>query len=446
VNQEIAMIRSFRDASPTRLRRRSRPTLDRLEERTMLSIFVVNTVSDLDSASGLPAGQESLRQAIEDANADANPGVDTIDFNIAGSGVQTIQPLSQLPIITHSVFIDGYSQPGSSPNTLAVGDNAVLMIELDGSFAGPSSHALLSTSANNTIRGLDIHSFSEGGLFFSGGPNLASTAGDNVVQGCFIGTDPTGETLMIDDGVYATNNGNLIGTNGDGVNDLAERNVLEGVAVDGSNNIIAGNYIGTDATGTKALNNIVGQAGVQVLQYGNTGFNRIGVNGHDVDAAAEGNLISGNGGSGVVLLGTGHNVVAGNYIGTDVTGTQPLGNGGHGVEILNTYNLIGTDGDSVGDAAERNIISANVGAGVTANAGNEIIAGNFIGTDVTGTQPLGNGQGGIAANYGYGSNRIGTDGVSVDNGGERNVISCNGGQGIVLGGGNPIRGISSPGT
>lgn len=76
----------------------------------------------------------TLRAAIQEANA--LPGADTINFNIAGSGVQTIFPTGDLPVITEQVTINGYSQPGASPNTLADTDNAVLLIELRGTNAG----------------------------------------------------------------------------------------------------------------------------------------------------------------------------------------------------------------------------------------------------------------------------------------------------------------------
>ena len=171
--------------------------------------------------------------------------------------------------------------------------------------------------------------------------------------------------------------------------------------------------------------------------------NRIGADGHDADPSAERNIVSSNAEVGVDLQGFGQNIVAGNYIGTDVTGTQPLGNGnGSGTFGVGIYdsdgNLIGTDGDGVGDGAERNIISANPGDGVDIGVGsnNNVVAGNFIGTDVTGTQPLGNSRAGINVNYGSSFNRIGTDGLSVDNVGEANVISCNGGQ-LDLGSGAP---------
>ena len=80
------------------------------------------TITDNDVANNVTvtntndSGAGSLRQAILDANA--APGVDTITFNIAGTGVRTIQPLTELPVITEAVNIDGYSQPGASANTL----------------------------------------------------------------------------------------------------------------------------------------------------------------------------------------------------------------------------------------------------------------------------------------------------------------------------------------
>ena len=84
-------------------RSRHRPRFDVMEDRTLLSTFLVNTTAD--------SGPGSLRQAILDSNA-ATIATNTIDFNISASGVQTIAPLSPLPPITHGVLIDGFSQPG----------------------------------------------------------------------------------------------------------------------------------------------------------------------------------------------------------------------------------------------------------------------------------------------------------------------------------------------
>src|SRR6516225_918155 len=110
--------------------------LEALEDRQLLSTFTVVNTND--------SGTGSLRQAILGANAHANTlnagnAADEIDFNIAGNSVHTIQPATALPAITDAVIINGYSQPlndGSSnhasPNTAAIGDNAVLRIELNG--------------------------------------------------------------------------------------------------------------------------------------------------------------------------------------------------------------------------------------------------------------------------------------------------------------------------
>jgi large repetitive protein len=143
---------------------------------------------------------------------------------------------------------------------------------------------------------------------------------------------------------------------------------------------VAGNYIGTDAAGTAALGN--GNNGVWILQ-GAQG-NRIGTNGTDADAAGEGNLLSGNAYSGVTLTdsGTSLNLVAGNRIGTDVTGSYPLPNGEAGVNIF-----LGAQNNQVGGSiALGNIIAFNTWGGVlvgyapsdSATTGNSIRANSIF--------------------------------------------------------------------
>jgi hypothetical protein len=112
------------------------------------------------------SGAGSLRQAINDANA--NPGADTIEFNIVASGVQTIAPATSLPPITEAVTIDGYTQPGSSPNTHPVsqGLDTILRIAVDGSAAPGRGLEVRATDV--TIRGLAIHGFSQGQIYGDG--------------------------------------------------------------------------------------------------------------------------------------------------------------------------------------------------------------------------------------------------------------------------------------
>jgi len=104
-------------------------------------LFTVTNTND--------SGTGSLRQAI--LNANAAPGADTINFNVPGTGVHTIAPTSALPTVSEAVTIDGYSQPGATPNSKAVGNDAVLKIELSGASA-PTKYGLSISASNSTSR------------------------------------------------------------------------------------------------------------------------------------------------------------------------------------------------------------------------------------------------------------------------------------------------------
>ena len=99
---------------------------------------IISSDADTSSVAALYAhpGSDgiSLREAILAANNTPNGpgGPDHIYFNIPGSGVHTIALVSALPNITDAAIIDGYTQSGASVNTLALGENAALMIELGG--------------------------------------------------------------------------------------------------------------------------------------------------------------------------------------------------------------------------------------------------------------------------------------------------------------------------
>src|SRR4029077_13595553 len=103
------------------------PTATAAPTPTPAMTFTVTNTND--------TGTGSLRQAIMDANS---MGGGTIAFNISGSGVHTISPMSALPTITQTVTINGYPQPGSSMNTNppTMGLNTVLQIELSGVNSG----------------------------------------------------------------------------------------------------------------------------------------------------------------------------------------------------------------------------------------------------------------------------------------------------------------------
>jgi hypothetical protein len=290
---------------------RLRPRLEVMEDRTLLSTFTVTNTAD--------SGPGSLRQAILDSNA-ATGATNTVDFAIAGPGVQVIAPGSPLPAITQAVLIDGSSQPGYAGTPL---------IEIDGSQAG-GGDGLTITGPDVTISGLDLTHFSRGAGIHITGPG----ATNNWITGSFLGTDPTGTQ-------YAPNNmgveidagatGNLIGSDGDGVNDAAEGNLvsgnlLAGVLIAGpgtDGNAVAGNQIGTDITGTLALSNGLEPAydfqgnylGGGIVLFDGASNNRIGTDGQGVDDVGERNVIAGSYNDGIDIYGNGTdgNVVAGNF-------------------------------------------------------------------------------------------------------------------------------------
>jgi hypothetical protein len=403
-----------------------------MEDRTLLSAFLVTTTGD--------SGPGSLRQAILDSNA-ATGGTNTINFQIPGPGVQVIAPTSPLPAITRAVLIDGLSQPGYAGTPL---------IELDGSQAG-TADGLTITGPDVTVRGFDIGGFGQGaGIHITG----AGATGD-WVYGDFLGTDPTGTQaapnnvgVEIDGG--AANN--LIGTNGDGVHDAAERNVISGnqfagIWINGrgtDGNAIAGNFIGTSVTGDVALNNDTspgyaayygGNAiiGGGVLIEGGASENRIGTNGQGVDDAGQRNVIAGSNNDGIDIIGAGtaDNLVADNFIGTDLSGKIPLGIAGDGVFLADgaSSNWVGVN--PVGGAAvddEWNVISGSTGYdGVQIlESDNNVVAGDKIGTDATGAVPLGNSRDGVEIDSSSGNMIGGTVAGAAD------IILGNGGTGVVL--------------
>ena len=323
--------------------------------------FTVTTTAD--------SGPGSLRQAILDANAAA--GADTIAFAIPGSdpncqsnpGSCAIFPLSALPGITDAVTIDGYTQPGSSPNTNPVGQglNSVVTIWLvgDGTY---SSTGLLLDADNVTVRGLRLSSgFSYG---------LEVTAHDGIkVAGCYIGIDPGG--FGIDgsaEGVYAHLATNLVV----GGTDPADRNLISGnlshgVLLDTCDGaVVQGNLIGTDASGSSSAGN--GDFGLEVTSAVDSDAT--------IGGPGAGNLISGNTNVGLkVGVGAGSAVtIQGNAIGTDVTENSSIANGSYGA-ILASKLLFG--GTAPG---EGNYVAYNSFAGVTVPSGTTgvTIRGNRI--------------------------------------------------------------------
>jgi len=374
-----------------------------------------------------------------------------------------------------------------------IGTNLHYGIEVSGAAAGGNtiqrniigSDLFGNLSRGNNFDGVAINAPNTvvgGGPWGSGG-NLICNNNDGVsvsganatgalIQGNRFGLNAAGTVLMkngrYDVDVYPGSNA-TIGVPGAG-------NVLAGATYgsinieDSSGNLVQSNYIGTDASGNvssgqfsyisisyNSSNNVVGGAnanqrniiagvnGIVVSNDSQSSGNRI--EGNWIGIAANGTALgNANGGvqvygpfttvrnnvisnDGVGIYASGANlVIAGNLIGTDPTGTAAMGNSSEGIRVSYANNVV--IGGSA--AADRNIISANGGAGIDLENGDHetrYVYGNYIGTDISGAAGLGNVGAGVHVSgsiFGSGNNVIG------GTGGQSNVISANGGSGIHL--------------
>jgi hypothetical protein len=379
------------------------------------------------------AGAGSLRDAVTAASI--NPGADDIVFSIPGIGPFTINLLSSLPVIVNGpLFINGFSQPGSVAGPIAT---RTILIQING--AGlPGTNPFVLATGDVTIAGLAIYNCPHYAI------NLSSNLNNVHIWGNYIGTDATGNTPGLgNQGGILSNFGSshpninfniIVGTNGDGTADANEGNLIVGSGAAGPingwgvvfwltrNSTVAGNIIGLDKDGNALAG--MGNARDGVLATVLASANVFGTDGDGTSDALEGNLICSNAGFGILLAGASDNsIVAGNQIGLDALNVA-AGNLFYGVGILNSSGIrIGTDGNGTSDAFETNIISSNLSGGIginalnfftNANADNNTVAGNIIGTDATLTLIRGNTGAGILL-------RAETAGLNVDN----NIIGSN---------------------
>lgn len=366
-----------------------------LVSATGTSIAATYTVINVNDS-----GAGSLRQAILDSNASG--ATDVIQFQIPGTGPFTINLLSTLPPLTDTVTLDATTQTGYTNRPL---------VELNGASAGLDSVGIRVTSSSCIIRGLAINRFATDGI------RLESTF--NTIQGNFIGTDVTG-TIGRPNGQYGIF---VLGgwSNTIGGLTLQARNVISGGNDTGIyllncfGNTVQGNYIGVAATGGSDLGN--NNNGITLYTAEN---NLIGGS-----TAGARNIIAGNNGSGLNLntTSTTGNTIQGNFIGVDGTGTNAVGNSADGITCNDAAgNRIGGTATGAG-----NVIAGNGQAGIFLNGANcrgNVVEGNWIGTDSTGTAARANSYAGITLS-GAISNVIG-GAVSA----ARNVISGNGQEGI----------------
>jgi len=338
--------------------------------------FTVENVND--------SGEGSLRQAILDANAYRSSEQDTIEFSIPGFGVQTIRPLSPLPVIDDPVLIDGYSQPGASPNTALTGHNGVLLIELDGSLAG-ITYGLRIRGGDSLVRGLVINRFGVGaGALDPAGGLEVSVGTGNRIEGNLIGTDANGTNALpnLPNGVFIVSGctGNMVGgTNAARANLICGG--LVGVMIHGQSNVVQGNFIGTQMDGDSPLTNA--GDGIVIQES----FNQIGGVG-----PGTGNTIAFSAGSGVLISAGTNNAVLGNSIfsntglgidlGTAGVTSNDSGDADSGANNLQNFPVL---------SSAKNTGSATLIAGTLNSRGSMLYRIEFFAN--TNCHPTGHGQG-----------------------------------------------------
>lgn len=446
------------------------------------NIFVVTNTNDY--------GVGSLRAAI--LNCLSNPATPhTVIFNIPisdpgynpSTGVWTIVFLDEgLPALsTGYITIDGTSQTNFAGDTNPYGPE----ICLNGNLNTVEYCITIQNSAYNVIKGLIINEFLYGIQIYGSGSH------HNSVLGCYLGCNHDAtirkgnyNAIEIISGAYQ----NQVGGCNENERNIVSGNEYAGIRIsDAHYNLIINNFVGVNRTGTAELHNYDG-----ITIEGAATYNQIGG-----DSSCERNITSGNIAYGIDIFGVGckGNVIQGNFIGTDVTGSYAIPNtygllfddrshqnivGGYnpgegnlisgntafgayfynngtnsnslicnkiGTDITGTYAIpnetgVHIDGCTYANLIDGNLISGNLANGITLFATytdyNTIIR-NKIGTDVTGTLPLGNGKQGILITQGSANNTIGgsienaniiaynkKNGIKIESeNSDHNLISCN---------------------
>jgi hypothetical protein len=336
---------------------------------------IVTTTADV----GLGSLRAALYYGID------HPGA-TIRFNIPTNdpgyshGVFTIYLTGFLPpLVNNGTVIDGSTQPGFTNKPLIVIDGSQI---ISAAYTPGTVTGLYIYAANCQLKNLSFQNFNWNGLTLS-----YPGATNNTIAGCWCGVDYSGTNPVPNalQGILIYNGAsyNTIG----GTNALA-RNLLSGnsqygVFIGGTNttgNIVCGNYIGTDPTGTIAVPNVFSGVGVLNAACSNVIGGAL---------PGQGNLLSGNSQYGVFIgtPGTTGNIVYGNYIGTSASGTVALANSVGGAILT-----AGANSNIFGGplAAERNIVSGNFNFGLWVDSSNNVVQGNWIGLNASGTAALPN--------------------------------------------------------
>jgi hypothetical protein len=354
-----------------------------LEDRTVPSVFQVTTAADNGDNANPIAG--SLRDAISQVNAGL---YNEIDFAIPTSdaGYQSsttsfkIQPLALLPAIMNPVVIDGTTQP----QFVAAGHP---VIELNGGLLGRSgTYGLKVICGSTTIQGLAINGFVAPGNSSSGiyvtdhEPNSPSGLGHNVISGNYLGTNVTGTALP--PGPAMINGVRLDSSSNNTISENVIAGAMFGVGVVSVNsmsdpshrNVIDDNKIGTDYTGQNVLGT-----------NNSNSFFGIGL-AQDNNETIRGNLIRG---YFVGVIVGGESIINSPVYSVQVIDNTLTDNRASGVTIIGAHDIqVGAKVDDPNPALSGNIIAHNNAAGLliwggsTANHGhnpvNNTIRGNSI--------------------------------------------------------------------
>ena len=450
-------------------RRSPSPTAERLEDRLVLSTFVVTSTSDTTTPV---FGVETLRDAIERSNTSADPGVNQIQFQL-GSGEKTILLKAPLPILTHPVVIDGLTQPGAN-------GQPAIVLKPDPSLPTFPGAGLTVYAGGSTVRGLILGGFDGAGV-------VVARNGGDVIENNVIGTNGTVGAGNAGDGILikaVPNNvirNNVIAGNAGGAGVLVSNDGttprLTQVVTLTSTNILTGQVLVTlfiDASpqrlfGTFSLSNPnpdvtfattpgriqstvsrpnIGPSIVSgTVTFPSNGslaalFHGVALTSPQTSGTLTGTLNKG--------VFTGTFTFASTLSGAGTTGTYTF----TGNILVNPVSPFGTKNPNPGTVTgpfttvvTRTITEASVP--VPHNPTDNIIENNFIGTNRGGSAQLGNGIGVEIDGLGSDSNVLrgnvivanATDGVFIDGGASQNrveaanVISGNASVGVQVFGG-----------
>jgi hypothetical protein len=352
-------------------------TVDRgAYESSINDAFIQPVTSAGDTGAG------SLRAAILSANAH---GSGLITFNIgSGCGPHVITLDSPLPQLIAGAIVNGYTQAGSSPNDLDVGDDAVICVILEAGNSNVTRGLVVPQNVPDggavSIRGMAFSGFSEAAI------DLQSSNG-HFVAGDHFGGNVGGHALLpngIDIRLGMFEHGATIGSD-----DVADRNIIGDAT--GSGIVLQGFDDDPDPFGAhdnQILNNYIGVGwSVSGGNYTNRGNGARGIHLLGHDNTISGNLIGDNVQAGILVDGGGGvgNLIDNNFIGTDADGAN-LGNGNAGIH------LTGNSNDSPHDNTIRyNTIAKNADEGVWVDFGvrnkvrkNKIHGNGLLGIDIAG--------------------------------------------------------------